>query len=168
MCLSVPHYAASSPTAWSVPCNGGCWRAFCLIAGGQYFSNIPYSLYARSDFWLNSPALVIIRLGLILLAMAIAFVWTQHLAGEGWSWMRTLGTNSMMVYWVHVMLVYGWVLGSWKSALTVPQAAAATAGVTALMVALSAGWLKWKARRRAAGAAGLSSPRPAEVVIGPS
>ena len=27
-----------------------------LIFGAQYFSNLPYSFYAKSDFWVNSPA----------------------------------------------------------------------------------------------------------------
>src|SRR6266481_5247462 len=37
-----------------------------LIVGGHYFSDLPYSLYTKSEFWLNSPALVLMKLGVIL------------------------------------------------------------------------------------------------------
>ena len=46
------------------------WSAiigFGMVFGGQYFSNLPYSLYPKSEFWLNSPAIVIIKFGLVLL-----------------------------------------------------------------------------------------------------
>jgi uncharacterized membrane protein len=51
------------------------WAAmlgFGLILGGQYFANLPYSVYAKSDFWIDSPALIIIKLGVILLILAFA------------------------------------------------------------------------------------------------
>ncbi len=58
--------------------------------------------------------------------------------------MQTLGKNSLLVYWVHVMLVYGKVLQPFKHGLGVLPTALVTAAVTALMVALSAGWMRWK------------------------
>jgi hypothetical protein len=61
--------------------------------------------------------------------------------------MQTLGKNSLMVYWVHVMLVYGDLIRGLKQALSIPLTAFATAVVTALMVGLSAVWLWWKALR---------------------
>ncbi|MBC7925364.1 MAG: DUF1624 domain-containing protein, partial [Bryobacteraceae bacterium] len=39
---------------------------FGLILSAQYFSNLPYSLYPSVDFWLNSPGLIFIKLGVIL------------------------------------------------------------------------------------------------------
>ena len=39
---------------------------FGLIISGQYFSNLPYSLYPATDFWINSPGLIFIKLGVIL------------------------------------------------------------------------------------------------------
>src|ERR1051326_4787135 len=56
------------------------WLAFAgfgLIYGGEFFSNQPYSLYAKSDFWLNSPALIVIRTGVMTLALVTAFLWTR-------------------------------------------------------------------------------------------
>src|SRR5581483_6479120 len=47
-----------------------------LIIASQYFANLPFSVYAQSDFWLNSPAQVLIKQGVTLLLVAFAFLWT--------------------------------------------------------------------------------------------
>jgi len=121
--------------------------SFGLILGGQYFSNIPYSLYTQSNFWSDSPALILIRVGICLVMMAGAYLWTEYGAGVRWSWMQALGKNSLMVYWIHVMIVYGSVVHPIKRRLSIPQTTAATVALTLAMVAMSALWLQWKARR---------------------
>lgn len=120
---------------------------FVMIFAGQYFANIPYSIYSNSNFWTDSPTLIIIRGGIAFVSLAGAYLWTQYCAGPGWSWMQALGKNSLMVYWVHVMLVYGDLIKPLKRALSIPVNAFATAVLTAAMVALSAGWIWWKAAR---------------------
>ena len=127
---------------WSVMAGLG------LIVTGQYFSNLPYSLYTKSDFWTDSPALVLIRLGLMLCALAGAFLWTEFIAGPGWSWVQTLGKTSLMVYWVHVVIVYGRVLEPWRARLSIAQTSAVTVAITALMLALAMARLHWKPRLR--------------------
>ena len=122
---------------------------FGMIFTGQYFSNIPYSLYTRANFWTDSPALIAIRIGICLLVMAGSYLWTEYCAAPRWSWMQALGKNSLMVYWVHVMIVYGALVQPIKRTMTIPQATLATAIVTAMMVLLSALWLAWKARKAA-------------------
>jgi uncharacterized membrane protein len=119
---------------------------FGLIFTAQYFANIPYSVYTKSDFWMDSPALVIIRLGVTLVMLAAAYLWTEFAAGPRWSWMQSLGKTSLMVYWVHVLLVYNWVNPLRKS-LSIGQTAAATLAVMGLMLALSEIKLRWWARR---------------------
>ena len=84
---------------------------------------------------------------MLLLMMAGAYLWTEYCAGAGWSWMQVLGKNSLMVYWVHVMLVYGDIVRGLKRALTIPQTALATLAVTVGMVGLSVARMWWKARR---------------------
>jgi uncharacterized membrane protein len=111
-----------------------------LITSAHYFSNIPYSLYSNSEFWLDSPALVFIKLGVILVMISFAWVWNEHVIGERWSWVRQLGTTSLLVYWVHTELVYGRWFWYWKESLSVAQTVAAATVVIALMVALS--WIK--------------------------
>jgi uncharacterized membrane protein len=128
----------------------GVLTGFGLILVGQYFSYLPYSIYTHSEFWSNSPALIVIRMGIMLLCMAGAYVWTEFAAGPGWSWMAVLGKNSLMVYWVHVMLVYGGVARPLKRALSIPMTAMATVLVTLAMIVLSVAWLAWKDRRASA------------------
>jgi uncharacterized membrane protein len=122
---------------------------FGMILNGQYFSNIPYSLYTKTSFWTDSPALIVIRVGICLLIMAGAFLWTEYCSGPGWSWMQAMGKNSLMVYWVHVMIVYGSLVQPLKRSLSIAQATMATVTVTLMMVAMSALWIKWKSRRTA-------------------
>ncbi|HUS08255.1 MAG TPA: heparan-alpha-glucosaminide N-acetyltransferase domain-containing protein [Bryobacteraceae bacterium] len=117
---------------------------FGLIISAQYFSNLPYSLYPATDFWLNSPGLIFIKLGVILVLLAFTFLWTHHGAGEGWSWVRQLGTTSLLVYWVHIELVYGRWFGFWKEQLTLAQCAVAAAVLTLLMIALSVVRTYWR------------------------
>lgn len=125
------------------------WAAmvgFGLLIGAQYFANLPYSFYPNSDFWLNSPALVLMKTGIILLLSAFAFLWTRHMNPNGWSFVRQLGGTSLLVYWVHTELVYGRWLGALKESLNATQTAAVAAIVIALMVALSVARTGWKDR----------------------
>ncbi len=114
----------------------GGWVGLALAFGSQYFSNLPYSIYPRSDFWLNSPGLVMIKAGVILMLLSFAFLWTAY-ATTGKSWVRQLGTTSLLIYWVHTELVYGRLLGGLKENLSVNQTVVAAAGVIALMLGLS-------------------------------
>ncbi len=122
---------------------------FPLIFVAQYFANIPFSLYPRSDFWTDSPALTLIRTGVMLLMLAGSYFWTEYCTGTGWSPMQVFGKNSLMVYWVHVMLVYGYIFKPLKRSLSVPMTTTAVVVVMLLMLGLSVLWLQWKARRQA-------------------
>jgi hypothetical protein len=120
------------------------WMAFAgfgLIYGGEFFSNQPYSLYSNSEFWVNSPGLIVIRTGLMLVLTAAGFVWTRF--GFGLGIVRQLGTTSLLVYWVHIELVYGSWLQVLHKHLTAGQAALATLGVIALMYGLSVAKTRW-------------------------
>jgi uncharacterized membrane protein len=121
---------------------------FALIFTAQYFANIPFSIYPAPDFWRSSPSLVLIRTGISLAMLASAYLWTEYGASARWSWMQALGQTSLLVYWVHVMLVYGNIVKHWKRGLSIPQTTLAFAVVTALMVALAAVRLAWKDRTR--------------------
>ncbi|MBY0506627.1 MAG: hypothetical protein K2X03_22090 [Bryobacteraceae bacterium] len=116
---------------------------FVVIYGSQYASNLPFSLYTKSEFWIDSPWLVFIKTGICLLLLAAGWVWTQYIAKPGWSWIRQLGTTSLLVYWVHVELVYGRWFWYWKENLTIPQASIMAVLVILLMVALSYARTNW-------------------------
>ncbi|MBV8552451.1 MAG: DUF1624 domain-containing protein [Acidobacteriaceae bacterium] len=108
-----------------------------LIMAAEYFSDLPYSIYSKSEFWLNSPGLILIKLGVVLVIMAIAFLWVQYGSTQRWSLFRQFGTTSLLVYWVHIEIVYGRWLGIWKEGLTVNQVLVFTAVLMVLLTILS-------------------------------
>jgi len=108
-----------------------------LIVTSHYFSNLPFSLYPNSDFWLNSPGLIFIRLGIVLVLAAAGYVWSAGQQPEALGFIRRLGTNSLLIYWVHVELVYGRWFWFAKERLTIGQCAAASLLLIALMYGLT-------------------------------
>ena len=108
-----------------------------MILAARYFANLPFSIYPKSEFWLDSPAQVLIKLGVTLVILAVAYVWTQYGAAPGWSWVRQFGTTSLLVYWVHIELVYGRWLPWCKNNLDVWQTVLASAILIALMLLLA-------------------------------
>ena len=127
---------------WAALIGGGA------ILAGQYVSNLPYAVYPKSNFWTDNPTLISIRVGIALVLLAGSYAWTAFCAGPGWSWMQCLGRNSLLVYWVHLMLVYGPLTAAFQKALSIPATALAVVVVTALMVALSVLWQWWKGRKK--------------------
>ena len=69
--------------------------------------------------------------------LSFAFLWTRYGARDNWSWVRQFGTASLLVYWVHIEMVYGRELGFLKGALNVPQTVVAAILVILLMLALA-------------------------------
>lgn len=108
-----------------------------IIMGAQYFSGLSYSLYTSSEYWLNSPALAANKLGVILLVLAFSWVWVNGAVSHRWSFFCQLGTTSLLVYWVHIELVYGRWFGFWKQSLTVSQVVAFSVILIAVMTLLS-------------------------------
>lgn len=128
------------------------------VAGlSYYFSNLPYSIYTKSEFWLNSPALVLIKLGVVLAMLSAAYLWVNLGALERWSLFRQLGTTSLLVYWVHIEIVYGRWFGIWKEGLSVPQVLVYTALLIVLMTLLSV----MRTRIKSVGAFFGANPAPA-------
>ncbi len=112
-------------------------------AGAYYLSSIPFSIYSNSEFWLNSPAQIVIKLGVILTLLAFAYVWNRWVVRDSWNWLRQVGTTSLLVYWVHIELVYGRWVWWWKENLSVPATLAAAVAVVGLMVLLSTVRTRW-------------------------
>ena len=113
------------------------WGGLALAFVAYTVSNISPSIYTNSDFWLNSPALVFIKLGTILILIAFAWVWNLQVAATGWSWVRQFGFTSLLVYWVHVELVYGRWFGFLKEQLDVGQTIFVAIATILLMLGLS-------------------------------
>lgn len=109
-----------------------------LIIGARSAADLPFSLYPKTDFWINSPALALIKLGVVLAMLAVAYLWVNAgLEMQRWSVFRQLGTTSLLVYWVHIELVYGRWFGIWKEGLAVFPVLLFTGVLLALMLGLS-------------------------------
>jgi uncharacterized membrane protein len=129
---AIPEESTERTMQWAALFGGA------MIVASQYFSSLPYSIYTKSEFWLNSPAQILTKQGVTMLIVAFAYLWTRYATRGGWSWVRQFGTASLLVYWVHIELVYGRWLAGWKNALDVPQTVTAAAGVILLMLLLAA------------------------------
>ncbi|HXZ79500.1 MAG TPA: hypothetical protein VEG30_06185, partial [Terriglobales bacterium] len=74
----------------------------------RWFDHLPYQLYATYDFWHTSPNFFLIRVGLLLIILGASYAWCQWGGGQrGFSPLVQLGQTSLLVYWVHIELVYG-------------------------------------------------------------
>ncbi len=121
------------------------WAGFALAFAGQYVSNLPYNIYAHSEFWLDSPCLTLIKVGVILMVCAFGFFWNQWIprirAGAGlgprFSIPRQLGQTSLLIYWVHIELVYGRWAEPYKQKTPLGETALWALAVITVMLALS-------------------------------
>jgi uncharacterized membrane protein len=91
-------------------------RFFALSAGAgialiyiaKFLDSRKLQIYPVFDFWHTSPEFFMIRVGLLLLLTLAAYAWCRWGAGQwGFSPMIQLGKTSLLVYWVHIELVYG-------------------------------------------------------------
>jgi Heparan-alpha-glucosaminide N-acetyltransferase, catalytic len=128
---AIPREATERCMQWAALLGG------VLILVSQYMANSAFNIYAKSEFWLNSPAQVLTKVGVLFLMVSLAYLWTRYGAGEGWSWIRQFGVTSLLVYWVHIELVYGHAAGYFKDSLTVPQTVFAAVVVILLMLGIS-------------------------------
>jgi uncharacterized membrane protein len=75
---------------------------------GYFLDHLPLQLYANYDFWHTSPNFFLIRLGIlvVILALCDARCRLRPLI-TGFRPLSLLGQHSLAVYWVHIELVYG-------------------------------------------------------------
>jgi uncharacterized membrane protein len=106
------------------------------LAALSYAASFRPSIYANSSFWTTAPTFFLLRVGILVAGLALAYVWAERLSREGWSPMEEFGRSSLFVYWVHVELVYGIPTAWLRRQLSLEQAALAYAIFTLLMFAL--------------------------------
>jgi len=135
-------------------CGGGLLVWFVT----RYLDGLPGQLYARVDWWQTSPAYFLLRscssIWILAALWAIERVflplWSRLPAGP----LALLGRHSLIVYWVHIELVYGRWFWRSRGQLDLKPAALAFAAVLASQVALAyaidptAAFLKRLAQRR--------------------
>jgi uncharacterized membrane protein len=99
--------------------------------------------YGFFDYSLTSPHFFLIRLGWVLLIMYGAYLWSSRKQVGSWSPLITLGQGSLIVYWLHIEIVYGRVFRDFLQSLELWNAAMHLLWVIPLMLGLaSAGKLR--------------------------
>ena len=110
-----------------------------LLAVSAHLASFRPPLDPRSAFWTTSASFFFLRLGLMIVALSLSWLWEQRpTAGRRWSPIQLLGRTSLFVYWVHVELVYGLISRPLHGAFSLPWAWAALAAVCLLMLWLAA------------------------------
>jgi hypothetical protein len=75
---------------------------------GRWLDARPRQLYAVYDFWHTSPNFFLIRTGVLLGIVFLAYVWCRWGAAlKGFAPVTELGRTSLFVYWLHIEFVYG-------------------------------------------------------------
>jgi hypothetical protein len=133
------------------------WGGVSLAFAAYTISSMSLSVYAGSDYWLNSPGLIFVKLGAVMMMIAFSWLWSQN---SSWSWVRQFGLTSLLVYWVHIELVYGRWLSPFKESLNVGQTIVASVAIIALMLGLSLVRTNWTAVKAWFGSTG---PAPRRV-----
>src|SRR5438552_17659351 len=81
--------------------------AVCAYAAGCGMSLTSKFEYGFFDYSLTSPHFFLVRMGWLLLILCGAYLWSRHELSAGWSPLITVGQASLIVYWVHVDIIYG-------------------------------------------------------------
>jgi uncharacterized membrane protein len=136
------------------------WGGVALAFSSYTISSMSPSVYPASEFWLNSPAMIFIKLGAVLMLVAFSWVWNLQVTALQWSWVRQFGMTSLLVYWVHIELVYGRWLGYFKENLTVGGTIVMAVAAILAMLGLSLLRTNWTAVRTWFGSLG---PAPRRV-----
>ena len=88
--------------------NLGFGVAGILMVVVAYKASFLPPLGVRSSFWTTSASFFFLRLGVMIAAVGLAYLWEQRpTAGRRFSPLQVLGRSSLFIYWIHVELVYG-------------------------------------------------------------
>jgi uncharacterized membrane protein len=120
------------------------------IAGiGYGLDHLPFQLYPEYDFWHTSPNFFLIRLGIVIIVLALSDARCQMPALLSKSKALILmGQHSMLVYWVHIEFVYGRVHILPRRAESILGATAGLVAITLAMLLLAYLQGKWKTHRK--------------------
>lgn len=121
-----------------------------LFYFSRWLDHLPVQIYPVYDYWHTSPSFFLLRVGLLLMILAAVYAWCRWGAGQ-WSFspLIQLGQTSLLVYWVHIELVYGRVSILRKHAQSIGSASLGLLTIFLAMLALSLLRTKFKARRHA-------------------
>lgn len=124
-----------------------------VAAGGLSFAfdSSSVRLYAVYDYWHSGPNFLLLRCGILLEIVSLAYFWCRWgLPRYVFSPLVQLGKTSLLVYWMHIELVYGSLSILPKRQCSAARASFGLAIIFASMLVLSLLRTWWKQRRRAA------------------
>jgi uncharacterized membrane protein len=113
-------------------------------------------IYATYDYWHTSPNFFLARVGVMMAMMPFAYAWCVWGAGDrGFEPIVQLGRTSLLVYWAHIIFVYGSFSLMRKQQQGVPMATLGIVVISAAMLTLSymsdvwdKNWPGWRDRWR--------------------
>jgi hypothetical protein len=124
-----------------------------LILLGYLLDLVPVSVYPEYDFWFTSPNYFWMKLGTLMLLLVGLWEFenaVRHREDRDiWMprWLIVMGIESFVVYIVHLLLLYGWVLNPtqnltvlWGLKLNLLETLFVTAGFLGLMALLARAW----------------------------
>lgn len=106
----------------------------------RWLDHRPGQFYAVYDYWLTSPNFFLARCGVLLVILAACYGWCRIKPGQHWSPLEQLGSTSLLVYWVHIELVYGRLSILPKKSCSFAVASCGLVAIVVLMTFLS--WLR--------------------------
>jgi hypothetical protein len=129
---------AKSKQAWFFVAVGVAGAIACELS--QLLDAAPLRLYAPAiyDYWHTSPEFFLMRCGILLTLVFLAYAWCRWGLGQKWfSPLIQMGNTSLLVYWVHIEFVYGRFSILRKNMQSIPMATLGLLVITAAMVLLS-------------------------------
>ena len=97
---------------------------------------LPVQLFAQGDWWSTSPAYFLLRTCSNVLLLCACWLVERRVQPASAGLMARLGRHSLIIYWVHIEVVYGRWFWRARGTLDLPHGALALCGVLAMMVAL--------------------------------
>jgi uncharacterized membrane protein len=108
----------------------------CILA--VLLDRLPIRFYSVYDYWHSDPIFLLLRCGLLLILMFLAFAWCR------WGWPKNhfspliqMGNTSLLIYWVHIEFVYGRLSFLPKHRCSIPLATLGLCIIFLAMLALS-------------------------------
>jgi uncharacterized membrane protein len=104
------------------------------VATAGYVLSLLPPIYRETNFWTSSPTFFVLRVGVLIAGIPLAYAWTRVVRGR--SPIQELGIASLFVYWIHVEMVYGFLSWPIHRRLTFEQALLALAAFTVVLYGL--------------------------------
>lgn len=124
-----------------------------FILFGLLLDALPFKIYPVYNFWYTSPNYFLIRIGALLFLFGLIWNITEKVKKPP-SWITILGKESLLVYVVHLIILYGSVINPFISLRTIfgtnldlIETIPIFIGFTILMIALAFLWSYLKEKK---------------------